>query len=65
MKYWDKVKVTSWFYKKQKWSIKAMNDWFIWTLAWMRLYSEKSYKIQLEDWFITDFIPESSLELIK
>lgn len=65
MHYWDKVRVTSWFYKKQKWIIKVMNDWFIWTLWGTRIYSDCNYKLQLEDWFITDFIPESSLELIK
>lgn len=62
MHYWSKVRVTSWFYEGMEGIVK---------LEFTKFFSRrKDYvvEIQLSDWPIKStlqFIPESSLELIK
>lgn len=62
MKYWSRVKVTSWFYEGMEGTVK---------LEFTKFFSRrKEYvvKVELPDWIMPttlQFINESSLELIK
>lgn len=87
MKYWDRVKVTSWFYEGMEGTVI---DYMRWTTGWIEKpydlkewewhnefwsalsKNQKAYKILDEKRNIilryredSDYIPESSLELIK
>lgn len=62
MKYNDKVRVTSWFYEGMEGTVK---------LEFTKFFSRRReyvVKVELPDWIMPttlQFIPESSLELIK
>ena len=62
MKYWDRVKVTSWFYEGMEGTVK---------LEFTKFFSRRReyvVRLQIDDPIITttlQFIPKSSLELIK
>ena len=61
MKYWDKVKVTSWFYEWLEGNLK---------LEFTKFFTRKKeyvVEIKLKDWLLPttlQFIPEKDLELI-
>lgn len=77
MKYWQKVKITSWFYEGMEWTVIreniSMELPYTTAQAYQTLevkYPEKklSYKCLLNNWLEeieSDYIPESSLEIIK
>lgn len=60
LKYWSKVRVTSWFYEGKNWYIvrEVNNEWFykvaVWFVVKKRMIDEHK-----------TYIHESSLELIK
>lgn len=68
MKYWKKVRVTSWFYEGMEGILKReFNTWMQYLTIDNKIDFPNSYSVQLNDielWTLIDF-PESSLELIK
>lgn len=77
LKYWQKVKITSWFYEGMEGTVIRENISMEYpNTVWQAMqtlqvqYPEKkvSYKCRIWTWIVdfeSDFIPESSLELIK
>lgn len=68
MKYWQKVKITSWFYEGMEWTLKReFNTWMQCVTIDNKIDFINTYLVQLNDielWTLIDF-PESSLEIIK
>lgn len=67
MKYWDKVKVTSWFYEWIEWTVIRQPETLSSLFCWEPIDKNKYYTIRLwNDDDIHDItLPESNLELIK
>lgn len=65
MHYWDRVKVTSWFYEGMEGRIQDYYNWNCWLFEWEPVNHYTTYTLVLKDWYITKWIDESSLELIK
>lgn len=63
MKYWQKVRVTSWIYEWFEWEITSERNWEYWiTLILNEYTNELSNKISVPTLF---HVSESDLELIK
>ena len=65
MHYWQKVRVTSWFYEGMEGTIQEYYNWNCWLFGWEPMNPYTTYTLVLTDWYITKWIDESSLELIK
>jgi hypothetical protein len=63
MKYWQKVKVTSWFYKWFEGYLTSEKDWMYWITLSQNEYTDNlSMHSEVPTWF---YVTEKEIELIK